>query len=96
MLPPGLEQGFEEDELLALELGVSSIAGLSEAQKVYKDKIKQKLAQVRGCRVCLLETDGLAGTTANSTGALGIALSIRGSARNPCRCSQRFITRFRS
>ncbi|GIL70912.1 hypothetical protein Vretimale_3875 [Volvox reticuliferus] len=41
----GLEQGFEEDELLALELGVSSIAGLTEAQKVYKDKIKQKLAK---------------------------------------------------
>ncbi|GIL46714.1 hypothetical protein Vafri_3632 [Volvox africanus] len=41
----GLEQGFEEDELLALELGVSSIAGLTEAQKVYKNKIKEKLAK---------------------------------------------------
>ncbi|GLC37815.1 hypothetical protein PLESTB_001479500 [Pleodorina starrii] len=41
----GLEQGFEEDELLALELGVSSISGLTEAQKAYKDKIQQKLAK---------------------------------------------------
>ncbi|KXZ52800.1 hypothetical protein GPECTOR_8g187 [Gonium pectorale] len=41
----GLEQGFEEDELLALELGVGSLAGLTEAQKVYKDKIKEKLAK---------------------------------------------------
>ncbi|PNW75474.1 hypothetical protein CHLRE_12g528050v5 [Chlamydomonas reinhardtii] len=40
----GLDQGFEEDELLALEMGVSSLAGLSETQRAYKDKIKQKLA----------------------------------------------------
>ncbi len=49
---PGLDQGFEEDELLALEMGVASLAGLSETQRAYKDKIKQKLAKVGHRAVC--------------------------------------------
>ncbi|GFR43786.1 hypothetical protein Agub_g4903 [Astrephomene gubernaculifera] len=41
----GLDQGLDEDELLALELGVGSLAELTDTQRAYKDKVKQKLAQ---------------------------------------------------
>eukprot|EP00879_Flechtneria_rotunda_P009488 GHRR01009931.1.p1 GENE.GHRR01009931.1~~GHRR01009931.1.p1 ORF type:complete len:139 (+),score=51.33 GHRR01009931.1:177-593(+) len=39
----GLEQGLEEDFLVAVELGASSLEELSEAQLEYIDKIKEKL-----------------------------------------------------
>eukprot|EP00775_Hariotina_reticulata_P010561 gene10561-10721_t len=41
----GLEQGLEEDFLVAVELGVTSRDELSEAQLQYVDKIKEKLLQ---------------------------------------------------
>lgn len=40
-----MDQGFDEDELLAMELGVTSLKSLSDTQRPYVDKIKQKLAQ---------------------------------------------------
>jgi hypothetical protein len=49
-LPPppfsGVEQGLEEDFLVAVELGVSSRSELTEAQLEYADRIKDKLARV--------------------------------------------------
>lgn len=50
----GLEQGLEEDFLVAVELGATSLDQLSEAQLDYVDKIKAKLLQVCKCTaVCL-------------------------------------------
>lgn len=45
-LHAGLEQGLEEDFLVAVELGATSRDELSEAQLQYVDKIKEKLLQV--------------------------------------------------
>eukprot|EP00878_Enallax_costatus_P017611 GHUV01018504.1.p1 GENE.GHUV01018504.1~~GHUV01018504.1.p1 ORF type:complete len:182 (+),score=36.35 GHUV01018504.1:205-750(+) len=41
----GLEQGLEEDFLIAIELGATSLDQLSEAQLEYVDKIKAKLLE---------------------------------------------------
>lgn len=41
----GLEQGFKEEELIAMELGFASTSALPEALRPYKDKIKDKLAK---------------------------------------------------
>ena len=43
----GLEQGFDEDELVALELGAESMEALTAAQRAYAPSIKKKLLQVR-------------------------------------------------
>lgn len=44
----GVEQGLEEDFLVAVELGATSKEQLSEAQLEYVDRIKDKLAKVGG------------------------------------------------
>jgi hypothetical protein len=48
----GLEQGLEEDFLVAVELGATSREQLTDAQLEYVDKIKAKLVKVRllSCR----------------------------------------------
>lgn len=59
----GVEQGLEEDFLVAVELGATSKEQLTEAQLEYADKIKEKLAkvcQLVGAAVCAnLERDQL-------------------------------------
>lgn len=45
----GLEQGLEEDFLVAVELGATSRDELTEAQQEYADKIRDKLVKVRRC-----------------------------------------------
>lgn len=41
-----MEQGLEEDFLVAIELGATSREQLTEAQLEYVDKIKEKLIKV--------------------------------------------------
>jgi ribosomal protein L16/L10AE len=42
-----LEQGLQEDFLVAVELGATSREQLTDAQLEYVDKIKEKLVKVR-------------------------------------------------
>ena len=42
----GLKEGFDEDDLVAKELGKDKIEQLTDVQQKYKDKIKARLAQV--------------------------------------------------
>lgn len=47
----GLDQGVDEDELVALELGSpTGVEGLTEVQLTYKEKVKEKLLKV--CAIC--------------------------------------------
>lgn len=45
----GLENGLSEDELIAIELGASSLEDLTEVQRQYVDKLKVRLFQVGYC-----------------------------------------------
>lgn len=42
----GIREGIDEDDLVAVQLGKAKAAQLSEVQQKYKDKVKQKLAEV--------------------------------------------------
>ena len=42
----GVRKGVDEDDLVALQLGKTRAEELSNVQQKYKDKLKQKLAEV--------------------------------------------------
>lgn len=46
-MPAGINQGIDEDTLVALELGVDSLQEMTDSQRTYKDKVKLKLLKVR-------------------------------------------------
>ena len=52
ILLPGVRQGIDEDDLVALQLGKAKADQLSEVQKKYRDKLKQKLAEVNALQAC--------------------------------------------
>lgn len=43
---PGIDGGISEDDLVAIELGASSSDALTDAQRLYAGKVKDKLRQV--------------------------------------------------
>jgi hypothetical protein len=45
--PAGLENGLSEDDLIAIELGAASLEDLTEVQRAYVEKLKDKLVLVR-------------------------------------------------
>ena len=52
IVPAGVRQGIDEDDLVALQLGKAKADQLSEVQKKYRDKLKQKLAEVITLQPC--------------------------------------------
>lgn len=42
----GIRQGIDEDDLVAVQLGKAKAAQLTDVQQKYKDRLKEKLAQV--------------------------------------------------
>ena len=49
----GLKEGADADDLIAQELGVGDASQLSDTQERYKEKIRQKLEEVRTATGCL-------------------------------------------
>ena len=45
-LSAGIRQGIDEDDLVAVQLGKAKAAQLTDVQQKYKDRLKEKLAQV--------------------------------------------------
>lgn len=51
----GIRQGIDEDDLIAAQLGKAKAEQLSDVQQKYKDKIKQRLAEVYAVHECNTE-----------------------------------------
>lgn len=46
VFPVGVRRGIDEDDLVAVQLGKAKAAQLTDVQQKYKDRLKEKLAQV--------------------------------------------------
>ena len=49
----GVRKGIDEDDLVALQLGKTRSEELTQVQQKYKDKLKQKLAEVQQVQLYL-------------------------------------------
>lgn len=50
-----MRKGIDEDDLVALQLGKSRAEELTNVQQKYKEKLKQRLAEVRHNRITMLD-----------------------------------------